>query len=80
MNGVLYFKEYNGFNSLLVDLANLICRPRICVFFLMLLEVFHMKIWSCMLPSRLDLVLAHLLLVELTSQLFFVYGQNKCVK
>ena len=31
-------------------------------------------------PSRLDLVLAHLLLVELRSQLLFVYGQGKCVR
>ena len=31
-------------------------------------------------PSQLDLVLAHLLPLELRSQLLFVYGQDKCVK
>ena len=46
----------------------------------MLLQVFHVEIWSCMPPSRLDFVLVHLLPLELRSQLLIVYGQDKCVK
>ena len=80
VNGILYFEEYKGFNPPLLDLVNVICYPRIQPFFQMLLEVFHIGIWSCMPPSCLDPVLAHLLLVELRSQLLFVYGQDKYVR
>ena len=69
VNGVLCFEDYNGFNPPVLYLANVICRPGLHDFFQILLQVFHVGIWSCMPPSRLDLVLAHLLLVELRSQL-----------
>ena len=80
VNGVLYFEDYNGFSPPVLHLANVISRPGLHDFFRILLQVFHVGIWSCMPPSRLDLVLAHLLLVELRSQLLFVYGQDKCVR
>ena len=80
VNDVLYFEEYNGFRLLLLDLANVICRLRICAFFQMLLEVFHVGIWSSMHPSRLNLVLVHLLPLDFRLHLLFVYGQDKCVK
>ena len=80
VNGVLCFEDYKGFNPPLLDLGNVICRPGIRPFFRKLLEDFHVGIWSCMPPSRLDLVLAHLLPLELRSQLIFVYGQDKCVR
>ena len=80
VNGVLCFEDYNGFNPSVLRLANVISRPGVHDFFRILLQVFHVRIWSCMPPSRLDLVLAHLLPVELRSQLLFVYGQDKCVR
>ena len=80
VNDVLCFEDYNGFNPPLLHLANVISRPGLHDFFRILLQVFHVGIWSCMPPSRLDLVLAHLLPVELRSQLLFVYGQDKCVR
>ena len=80
MNGVLCFEEYNGLSLQLLEIANVICCPGICVFFQMLLKVFHIGIWSCMPPSRLDLILVHLLPVELRLQLLFVYGHDKCIK
>ena len=80
VNGVLYFEDYNGFNPPVLHLANVISRPGVHDFFRIFLQVFHVGIWSCMPPSRLDLVLAHLLPVELRSQLLFVYGQDKCVR
>ena len=46
----------------------------------MLLKVFHVIIWSSMHLFWLDLVLAHLLPMDLTLQLFFVYRQDECVK
>ena len=79
MNDVLCFEDYNGFNPPVLHLANVISRLGLHDFFRILLEVFHIGIWSCMPPSRLDLVLTHLLPVELKSQLLFVYGQDKCV-
>ena len=69
VNGVLCFEDYNGFNPPVLHLANVISRPGVHDFFRILLQVFHVGIWSCMPPSRLDLVLAHLLPVELRSQL-----------
>jgi hypothetical protein len=80
VNGVLCFEDYKGFSPPLLDLGNVICRPGIRPFFRKLLQDFHVGIWSCMPPSRLDLVLAHLLPLELRSQLIFVYGQDKCVR
>ena len=80
VNGILCFKDYNGFSLALLDLANVICCLGLHDIFQILLQIFHVGIWSCMPPFRLDLVLAHLLLMELRSQFFFVYGQDKCVK
>ena len=80
MNGILCFEYYNGFSLVVLHLANVICHPGLHNFFQILLQVFHVRIWSCMPPSRLNLVLAHLLLLKLRSQLLFVYGQDKCVK
>ena len=80
MNGILCFEDYNGFSPPVLHLANVICHPGLHNFFRILLQVFHIRIWSCMPLSRLDLVLAHLLLLELRSQLLFVYSQDKSVK
>ena len=66
--------------SSLLHLANVICCPRIFIFFQMILGVFHFGIWSSMLPSHVDLVLKHLLPLDLKSKLLFVYEQEKCVK
>ena len=71
------FEDYNGFSPPFLDLANVICHLGLRDFFRILLRVFHVGIWSCRPLSRLDLVLVHLLLVELRSQLLFVYGQRQ---
>ena len=80
VNGVLCFEDYNGFSLLVLHLVNVICHPGLHDFFRILLQVFHVGIWSCIPPSQLDLVLAHLLPMELRMQLLFVYGQDKCIK
>ena len=77
VNGVLCFEDYNGFNPPVLHLANVISRSRVHDFFRILLQVFHVGIWSCMPPSRLDLVFYQW---SLGRNCFFVYGQDKCVR
>ena len=50
VNGVLCFEDYNGFNPPVLHLANVISRPGVHDFFRILLQVFHVGIWSCMPP------------------------------
>jgi hypothetical protein len=78
VNGVLCFEDYEGINPGVFDSKRIRRRPGLHGFFRNLLNYFHVGIWSSMPAGRLRHVIQFLLPQDITSQLLFVYGRNKC--
>ena len=78
VNGVLCFEQYDQSTPPCLDLSKIKRRPDILEFFQILLQHFHVGIWSSMQPGRLAKVLEYLLPEKVWTKLLFIYGRQKC--
>ena len=78
VNGVLCFEQYYQSTLPCLDLLKIKRRPGILEFFRILLQHFHIGMWSSMQPGRLKKVLEYLLPKKVRTKLLFLYKCQKC--
>lgn len=78
VNGLLCFEQYDGSTPPPLDVSKIKRRPGILEFFQILLQYFHVGIWSSMERGRLAKVLEYLLPTKVRTNLLCVYGREEC--